>query len=63
MGAGGELFAKHRGGHEVPVEIGLSPVEVDGKSFILSTIINILAALRDKGPRGASQGLGFANNR
>ena len=41
MGAGRELFAKHRDGHDVPVEIGLSPVVVNGKSYVLSTIVDI----------------------
>ena len=41
MGAGRHLFARHRDGHEVPVEIGLSPVEVNGESFILATIADI----------------------
>jgi len=41
MGAGRELFAKHRDGHDVPVEIGLSPVVVNGKPYVLSTIVDI----------------------
>lgn len=41
MGAGRDLFARHRDGHEVPVEIGLSPVEVNGKRYVLSTIVDI----------------------
>jgi len=41
MGAGRDLFARHSDGHEVPVEIGLSPVEVDGKAYVLSTVVDI----------------------
>ena len=41
MGAGRDLFARHRDGNEVPVEIGLSPVEVNGKRYVLSTIVDI----------------------
>ncbi len=41
MGAGRHLFARHRNGHEVPVEIGLSPVEVEGESFVLATVVDI----------------------
>jgi two-component system cell cycle sensor histidine kinase/response regulator CckA len=41
MGAGRHLFARHKDGHEVPVEIGLSPVEVEGESFVLATVADI----------------------
>lgn len=41
MGAGRDLYARHRDGRDVPVEIGLSPVDVKGKSYILSTIVDI----------------------
>ena len=43
MGAGRDLFAQHRDGHEVPVEIGLGPVEIDDQPFILCTIVDISA--------------------
>ena len=41
MGAGRDLFAERRDGTEVPVEIGLNPIETDEGSFVLSSIVDI----------------------
>lgn len=41
MGAGRELYAKHRHGHEIPVEIGLSTIETQDGVFVLATIVNV----------------------
>lgn len=41
MGAGRDLFAVRKDGREVPVEIGLSPVETEEGLWILSAIIDI----------------------
>jgi PAS domain S-box-containing protein len=41
MGVGIEIFCLHRDGREIPVEIGLNPVEIEGNSYILITISNI----------------------
>ncbi len=41
MGEGRDLFARHRDGREVPVEIGLAPVEVNEKLCVLCTIVDI----------------------
>jgi PAS domain S-box-containing protein len=41
MGAGRELFAKHRDGHEIPVEIGLSTLEGEDGMYVLSTIVDV----------------------
>jgi PAS domain S-box-containing protein len=43
MGAGRDLYALHRDGHELPVEIGLGPVEVEGQMFVLCTVVDISA--------------------
>lgn len=47
MGSGRELAARHREGHEVPVDISLSPFELGGERFTA-------ASLRDDRARSAS---------
>jgi PAS domain S-box-containing protein len=41
MGAGRELTARHKDGHEIPVEIGLSPIHTPEGVFILGTIVDV----------------------
>lgn len=41
MGAGRDLYALHRDGSEIPVEIGLNPIETQEGTFVLASIINI----------------------
>lgn len=41
MGVGRELMARHRDGHEIPVEIGLSPINHGEKRFVVSTIVDV----------------------
>ncbi len=41
MGAGRELFARHKDGREIPVEIGLSPIATPEGVFILGTIVDV----------------------
>lgn len=41
MGSGRDLFGLHRDGHEVPLEIGLTPVKMNEGLFILAAIVDI----------------------
>jgi len=41
MGTGRDLFGLRSDGTEVPVEIGLNPIQIDGESFVLASIIDI----------------------
>lgn len=41
MGAGRDLFARHKNGKLIPVEIGLNPIETEEGIFVLSAIVDI----------------------
>jgi len=41
MGAGRDLFAVRKDGREIPVEIGLNPIETDEGLFVLASVVDI----------------------
>ncbi|HVO32582.1 MAG TPA: PAS domain S-box protein [Elusimicrobiota bacterium] len=43
MGEGRHLFARHKSGREIPVEIGLVPVETSSGRVVLASIVDITA--------------------
>ncbi len=43
MGMGRELHARRCDGREVPVEIGLNPLTIDGRTFVLAAVVDISA--------------------
>jgi light-regulated signal transduction histidine kinase (bacteriophytochrome) len=41
MGAGRDLFGRRKDGSELPVEIGLNPIETDEGLFVLASVVDI----------------------
>lgn len=46
MGPGRELAALKKDGQEIPVEVGLNPMEVEGHTFVVASIIDISERLQ-----------------
>src|SRR5271167_151671 len=41
MGAGRDLYAQHKNGKQVPVEIGLNPIDTEEGTWVLNSIVDI----------------------
>ncbi|MCW8354836.1 PAS domain S-box protein, partial [Marinomonas pontica] len=46
MGVGQSLFARKKDGGHIPIEIGLNPIEQDGQTFVLATLIDLTTRQR-----------------
>lgn len=53
MGAGRDLFGLHKDGTEIPVEIGLNPIETEEGLLVLSSIVDITERRRVEEERAA----------
>lgn len=41
MGMGRDLYARHKDGHEIPVEIGLNPLTTNERRFVIASVLDI----------------------
>ncbi len=41
MGAGRDLYGRHRDGHRVPVEIGLTPLRTPAGTYVLASVVDL----------------------
>ncbi len=55
MGANRELFGRRRDGTEIPIEIGLNPIQIMDESFVLASIIDISERLITQAVENATQ--------
>ena len=43
IGAGRDLFGQHQDGRQIQVEVGLSPLQINGESHVLASVVDITA--------------------
>ena len=48
MGAGRDLYGVRRSGEEFPVEIGLNPIQLHGRSYVIASVIDITLRKRSE---------------
>lgn len=48
MGADRHLTARHRDGHEIRVEVGLTPIEEEDGQYVLASVVDITQRLEDE---------------
>lgn len=48
MGVGRDLFAAHKNGNEIPVEIGLTPLKMKDSLMVLATVVDITDRKRNE---------------
>ncbi len=53
MGAGRELHGIHKDGREVPVEIGLNPIETEEGLLVLGSVVDVTERRRAEADRGS----------